>query len=248
MDFSIKTSQIHPIGEDGYHRLLTSMGNHCCSAINAPLQRLSEEQKWLCCVQTTHDSITPLVHWNSRMKGWSRWGTHACTRAGLTFTRHAGRLAPPNGSADLTCPVSFGHQPREAATDFGSGEVVVLERLYCWSNKRLLGVPGVLNFTHISTLNCGSLHPTRQRNGRTLCWGWWGSENKRCKPRRSFFFLSVMKYQTVVRVAQPLRQSYCLPSILPSNWKLASVGRGWKAFTEKKKTTLELREKTQLCP
>lgn len=52
--------------------------------------------------------------------------------------------------ADLTCPVSFGHQPCEAATDFGSGEVVVLERLYCWSNKRLLGVPGILNFTHIS--------------------------------------------------------------------------------------------------
>lgn len=39
----------------------------------------------------------------------------------------------------------------------------MLERLYCRSDERLLGVPGVLNFTHISTLNCDSLNPTRQQ-------------------------------------------------------------------------------------
>ena len=47
-----------------------------------------------------------------------------------------------------TCPISFGQQPCEAATDFGSGEVIVLKRLNCWSNEGLLNIPDVLNFTH----------------------------------------------------------------------------------------------------
>lgn len=78
-----------------------------------------------------------------------KWRT-GMRQTDVTFTHHAGGLAPRG--AGLTCPVSLGHQPREAATHFGSGEVVVLERLYCRSNERLLGVPGILNFTHISTL------------------------------------------------------------------------------------------------
>lgn len=49
-----------------------------------------------------------------------------------------------------TCPICFGHQPCETATDFGSGKVIVLKRLYCWSNEDLLNIPDVLNFTHIS--------------------------------------------------------------------------------------------------
>lgn len=57
-----------------------------------------------------------------------------------------------------TCPVCFGHQPCEAATHFGSGKVIVLKRLYCRSNERLLNIPDVLNFTHISPLDC-SLKP-----------------------------------------------------------------------------------------
>lgn len=53
-------------------------------------------------------------------------------------------------SKSPTCPVSFSHQPCQAAGDFGSGKVVVLEGLYCWSNKGFLNIPDVLNFAHIS--------------------------------------------------------------------------------------------------
>lgn len=53
-------------------------------------------------------------------------------------------------SKSPTCPISFGHQPRQAAGDFGSGEVVVLKGLCCWSNKGFLCIPDVLNFAHIS--------------------------------------------------------------------------------------------------
>lgn len=80
-------------------------------------------------------------------------------------------------SKSPTCPISFGHQPRQAAGDFGSGEVVVLKGLCCWSNKGFLCIPDVLNFAHISpwilsawtlgSSNTTGKHPTTGISGKT---------------------------------------------------------------------------------
>lgn len=53
-------------------------------------------------------------------------------------------------SKSPTCPISFGHQPRQAAGGFGPGEVVVLKGLCRWSDKGSLYIPDVLNFAHIA--------------------------------------------------------------------------------------------------
>lgn len=79
---------------------------------------------------------------------------------------HAPSTSSPYSKA-LTCAVSFGHQPCEAATDFGSGEVIVLKRLYCWSNECFLNIPDVLNFTHISPSTVFLNPNEQQRQGNT---------------------------------------------------------------------------------
>lgn len=53
-------------------------------------------------------------------------------------------------SKSPTCPISFGHQPRQAARGFGPGEVVVLKGLCRWSDKGSPYIPDVLNFAHIA--------------------------------------------------------------------------------------------------
>lgn len=68
----------------------------------------------------------------------------------MLLTDHKRQSIKKSAVLSPTCPVCFGDKPPEAATHFGTGKVIMLKRLYGWSNEGLPRIPVVLNFAHIS--------------------------------------------------------------------------------------------------
>ena len=112
-------------------------------------------------------SIPVVINQNSDKHGFEKQN-YSC-RVQVTTSRY---------SVTPTCPVCFGHQPCEAATDFGSRKVIVLKRFYRWSNEGLLNIPDVLNFPHISP-SIVFLNTMKQHNAKASHYWNFLENNKR---------------------------------------------------------------------